>query len=87
MGAVYICEATIVGNYWGPEVFAKIRGVIGPVAVLFEAGAAPLAGFLYDLQGTYLTTMIISWIAAIVGIAAILLCKPPLPVEDRLRTG
>jgi sugar phosphate permease len=80
-GAVYICEATIVGNYWGPEVFAKVRGVIGPVAVLLEAGAGPLAGFLYDLQGTYLTVMIISWAGAILGIAAILLCKPPRPRE------
>jgi MFS family permease len=79
MGAVYISEATIIGNYWGPEVFAKVRGVIGPIAVLFEAGAAPLAGFLYDLQGTYLTIMVISWIGAILGIAAILLCKPPRP--------
>jgi len=84
-GAVYICEATIVGNYWGPEVFAKVRGVIGPIAVLFEAGAGPLAGFLFDLQGSYLAIMILSWIGAIVGIAAILLCKPPRPAELRCR--
>jgi sugar phosphate permease len=79
MGAAYICEATIVGNYWGPEAFAKVRGLIGPIAVLFEAGAPPLAGFLYDVQGTYLTVLIISWLVAIVGIVAILLCRPPTP--------
>jgi MFS family permease len=79
MGAAYISEATLVGNYWGPEVFAKVRGLIGPIAVLFEAGAPPLAGFLYDLQGTYLTVMIISWLGAIIGIVAILLCRPPTP--------
>jgi len=79
MGAAYICETTMVGNYWGPEAFAKIRGVIGPVAVLLEAGGAPLAGYLYDVQGTYLTIMIISWTAALIGIVAILLCRPPTP--------
>jgi len=79
MGAAYICEATIVGNYWGPEVFARVRGLIGPIAVLFEAGAPPLAGFLYDVQGTYLTVMIISWLGAAIGIVAILLCRPPTP--------
>jgi len=77
MGAAYICEATMVGNYWGPEIFAKIRGVIGPIAVLFEAGVPPLAGFLYDLQGSYLSIMIITGVAAILGIFAILLCTPP----------
>ena len=69
----------MVGNYWGPDAFAKVRGLIGPIAVLFEAGAPPLAGFLYDVQGTYLTIMIISWLGAIVGIVAILLCRPPTP--------
>jgi MFS family permease len=82
MGAAYICEATMVGNYWGPEAFAKIRGVIGPIAVILEAGVVPLAGFLYDLQGTYLTIMIITWVGAILAIGAVLLCTPPRPVEQ-----
>ena len=73
----------MVGNYWGPEIFAKIRAVIGPIAVIFEAAVPPLAGFLYDLQGTYLTIMIITGVGAILGIFAILLCKPPRPVEQR----
>ena len=83
MGAAYICEATMVGNYWGPEVFAKIRGVIGPIAVIFEAGVPPLAGFLYDLQGTYLTIMLITGAGAMLAIVAILLCTPPQPVNQQ----
>jgi sugar phosphate permease len=79
MGAAYICEATMVGNYWGPEVFAKIRGVIGPIAVIFEAGVPPLAGFLYDLQGTYLSIMLITGAAAVLALFAIFLCTPPRP--------
>jgi hypothetical protein len=43
--------------------------------------AAPLAGFFYDLQGTYFTIMVISWIAGVVGLVAILLCTPPKPKE------
>lgn len=82
-GAAYICEATIVGNYWGPEAFARVRGLTGPIAVLFEAGAPPLAGLLYDLQGTYLGVMIISWLGATVGIVAVLFCRPPAPAEGR----
>jgi MFS family permease len=83
MGAAYICETTMAGNYWGPEAFPKIRGVIGPIAVIFEAGVPPLAGFLYDLQGTYLSVMVITWVGALLAIIAALLCKPPRPPEAR----
>jgi hypothetical protein len=77
MGAAYMCEATMVGNYWGPEAFAKIRGVIGPIAVIFEVGVPPLAGFCYDLQGTDSTIMIVTGVGAALSVVAILFCTPP----------
>jgi len=80
-GAIYICEATIIGNYWGHEAFPGIRGVVEPIAMLFQAGAAPLAGFIYDLQGTYFTVMLIAWAGAAIGFVAMLFCKPPKPKE------
>jgi len=80
-GAIYICEATIIGNYWGHEAFPGIRGVVGPIAMLFQAGAAPLAGFIYDLQGTYFAVMLIAWAGATIGFVAMLFCKPPKPKE------
>jgi len=76
-GIAYICVPTIVGNYWGSKAFASINGVVSPVSMLFQAMAAPFAGFLYDLQGSYLTIMIIAWAVAAMGLAAIFLCKPP----------
>ncbi|GAI22536.1 unnamed protein product [marine sediment metagenome] len=44
--------------------------------------AAPLAGFLYDAQGSYLTVMLISWITVVIGFVAILLCTPPRPKQE-----
>jgi len=85
-GVAYICVPTIVGNYWGSTAFAGINGVVSPVSMLFQAMAAPLAGFLYDLQGSYLTIMIISWAVAAIGLAAIFLCRPPKP-KTELNTG
>jgi len=76
-GLAYICIPTITSNYWGQEAFARISGIIWPIVTPFMAMAAPLAGFLYDLQGSYFTIMVISWIAAAIGFGAILLCKPP----------
>jgi len=81
-GVAYICVPTIVGNYWGSAAFAGINGMVSPISMLFQAMAAPLAGFLYDLQGSYLTIMIISWAVAAIGLVAILLCKPPKPKTE-----
>lgn len=86
-GAVYICIPTITGNYWGSEAFPAISGLISPLVMLVQAGAAPLAGFLYDLQGTYFTIMVIAWAVAVVGFVAILLCKPPRPREEAKATA
>lgn len=83
-GALYICEVTIVGNYWGPEAFAGIRGLIAPIGALAGGMIAPLAGFVYDLQGTYFTVLLIAWIAAMVGFVAIFLCTPPTPKGKQL---
>jgi sugar phosphate permease len=76
-GSALVCIPTITGNYWGPEAFPGITGLISPVAMLIQGSAAPLAGFLYDLQGTYLTIMIIAWIGASIGFVAIFFCLPP----------
>jgi MFS family permease len=78
-GIAYICIPTILGNYWGSTAFASISGVVSPIAMAFQVSAAPLAGFLYDLQGSYFTILLISWIVAAVGLTAILLCTPPKP--------
>ena len=78
-GAAYICIPTIVGNYWGPEAFPGVTGLISPAIMVFQATAAPLAGFLYDVQGTYLVAMFIAWTGAAVSLVAMFFCKPPSP--------
>lgn len=85
-GAAYICIPTIIGNYWGTEAFAGINGLTTPITMVFEAIAAPLAGFLYDLQHTYFNILLIAWVGAAIGFTAMLLCKPPTPKEE-LRTA
>jgi len=80
-GLTYICLPTIIGNYWGTTAFAGIRGVDSPIELAFAAIVAPVAGFFYDLQGSYLMVLVISLIAGVVGLVAILLCTPPKPKE------
>lgn len=86
-GLAYICVPTIVGNYWGSRAFAGIRGVESPIALSFQAIVAPLAGFLYDLQGNYFTILLISWVIAVIGLTAIFLCTPPKPKTELSTKG
>ncbi len=81
-GAAYVCIPTITGNYWGPEAFPGISGLVSPIAMLIQGSAAPLAGFFYDRQGTYFTILIISWVAVAVGFTAMLFCRPPKRTES-----
>jgi OFA family oxalate/formate antiporter-like MFS transporter len=81
-GVAYVCVPTITGNYWGPTAFAGISGLEWPIVLSFQAIAAPLAGFIYDLQGSYFTIMVISWILAAIGFVATLLCTPPKPKTE-----
>ncbi len=81
-GASYICIPTITGNYWGPGAFPGITGIISPIGMVVQGTAAPLAGLLYDLQGSYFTVLLVAWTAAAVGVAAILFCRPPVHRED-----
>jgi MFS family permease len=76
-GATLVCVPTIVGNYWGIEAFAGINGLVMMVPTTLAALAPPIAGFIYDLQASYFTMIVISWIGAAIGLAAILMCKPP----------
>ncbi len=77
-GAAYVCIPTITGNYWGLEAFPGISGIVSPVAMLIQGSAAPLAGLVYDHQGSYLTILIASWLAVSVGFVAMLFCRPPV---------
>ena len=78
-GVAYICIPTMLGNYWGPEAFAGLSGIVSPICNLIQASAAPLAGVLYDLRGSYFPAVVVAWAGAVVGFAAILFCKPPQP--------
>jgi len=79
LGASYVCIPTLVGNYWGPEAFPGISGIVAPITSLVQAVAASAAGAFFDMQGTYFTIVLIAWILAGMAFFAMLMCKPPVP--------
>jgi len=77
-GLTYICLPTMIGNYFGTSAFAGIRAIDSPIELVFAAAIAPIAGFLFDLQGSYLTILVVSLVLGVIGFVAILMCAPPV---------
>jgi MFS family permease len=83
-GLCYVCVPTLIGNYWGIEVFAAVSGILAPISLVAQAIAGPVAGFLYDIQGSYLTILVVSWVGGAAGFVAMLFCRPPKPPEKEI---
>jgi len=81
-GAAFVCLPTILGNYFGVRAFASINGIAYPIAATIQSGATPAAGFLYDIQGSYFTILLVGWAATAIAFIAMLLCRPPKPKES-----
>jgi MFS family permease len=52
-GAQLIMVPTIMGNYYGPDAFANINGVIGPILILFGATVPVGSGYVFEKMGNY----------------------------------
>ncbi|MFC1905486.1 CynX/NimT family MFS transporter [Chloroflexota bacterium] len=78
-GITYVCLPTMLGNYYGAKVFATVNGIAYPLVAIIELSATPLAGFLYDIQGSYFTVLLIGWIGTVIAFTSMMPCKPPEP--------
>jgi nitrate/nitrite transporter NarK len=52
-GAQIIMIPTILGNYFGPDAYANINGVIGPILILFGACIPAGSGYVFEKTGNY----------------------------------
>ena len=60
----------------------SISRITNPVNSIFQFAAPAFAGFMFDINGSYVTAMIIACSGALIGTVVILFCKPPQPVRD-----
>ncbi|MEI7926405.1 MAG: MFS transporter [Chloroflexota bacterium] len=75
-GAVPLQE-TVWASYFGRQHLGEIRAVAMPFSIFFGAGGPLLAGTLYDWSGNYISAFSAFAAFQIVGIALILLARPP----------
>ncbi|MBN2283339.1 MAG: MFS transporter [Deltaproteobacteria bacterium] len=75
-GCAFILMPTIIGNYFGPNAFASIMGVISPLFTLFSSASPFAGGLIYDGTGSYDIAFIGSCLFCVAGFAAILAAGP-----------
>jgi len=76
-GCQLIMFPTIIGNYYGADVFAGINGVIGPFLILFAAVVPVGAGYIFEVTGNYDIAFIALSIVLSIGFMASFLLSPP----------
>ena len=84
-GVCYGCQiimfATIMGNYYGPEIYPDINGVMAPFLILFGAVVPVGAGYMYEKYDSYDAVFFILSIMLVVALVFSLLLAPPKEVE------
>jgi cyanate permease len=87
-GSQIIMIPTIMGNYYGPDAFAGINGVIGPILILFGASVPVGGGYVYEKTGSYdLVFVMLSVVLGITFVLSFFLSPPTKKVTtqaDRL---
>ncbi|MBW2369287.1 MAG: MFS transporter [Deltaproteobacteria bacterium] len=78
-GTLPVMTIAITGNYFGPESFAKVNGIIGPFGTVGSATIPVVAGAVVDKTGSYDIVFIIVGFVLLGGFICALLLKPPVP--------
>ena len=74
------------GEYFGPRDFATIMGMSQPVMMLGSFFGPVIAGFAYDVQGSYRMVFTIFAVVNMVGALLLFFIKKPAPPQPRKPT-
>ncbi|GAB5414279.1 MAG: MFS transporter [Congregibacter sp.] len=76
-GASYVSMANLLGNYFGPECFAPLLGIVVTVTCLVGALSPALGGMIYDATGNYQLAFYGLAAIAAVGVVSVPFATPP----------
>ena len=82
IGGLLYMQNIIWADYFGRAHVGAIRGLGNPITMLVSATGAPIAGYVFDITGSYEPIWEVSiWLMAL-GTVAVLLTPPPEPPRD-----
>lgn len=77
MGGMFALEPLLVSRYFGLASFGAIYGGLWAFVSLGFAAGPPLAGYIFDVTGSYDLAFILFIAATLLAVALILFVKPP----------
>jgi len=77
IGTMIIMMTAIIPNYYGPEAYTSIRGIISPPLTLLSASFPAIAGYVADKTGTYNSIFLILIVGLIISLFLSPLLSPP----------
>jgi len=77
MGAIIMMQSLITGECFGIVSFATVSGMAGVFTMSGAAFGPTLAGFIYDITGSYQISFTIFAALSVVAVVAIFFAKPP----------
>ena len=72
-----VAAQTIVADFFGPQRFASIRGIMNPISVLGGVSGPIFAGFMFDTYGSYQVAMVIVGLLTFLDAPAVFLAGKP----------
>ncbi|MFO7963835.1 MAG: MFS transporter [Desulfobacterales bacterium] len=76
-GTILVLLPVMRGNYFGPDAFANLAGVITPLTLVFVAPAPYLAGYMADTFGNYDPAFIGIFAVLAAGVVCMVIAAPP----------
>lgn len=76
-GATVTVMGIIFADYFGRLVLGRIRGVVAPFNIAFNAAGPPLAGWAFDVSGSYVFVFSVFAALYLVAMVCIVLASPP----------
>lgn len=76
-GASFVCMPVVFSSYFGVKIYGQLFGTLFPIITICSSVSPTLAGYLFDISGSYTTGFIMIMVFNVLGIIAMLLNKPP----------
>jgi len=76
MGGISPLQAALLARGFGARDFGRAMGLLGPVTIPFTIGGPPLAGWIFDTQGSYDLALVIFMVTT--AIAGVICWRLPL---------
>jgi MFS family permease len=83
-GCLIIMIPTLMANYYGPDAFASIQGVVGPIVIIFCATVPVGAGYIFEETGSYDLAFIIMIMVLFISFVVSFFLAPPTKKEDEI---